>query len=90
LIFDSAGNLYGATGGTSSKNEGALYKLSPAAGGSWKLIKLYNGFVYGLGAGPIGPLVLGSGGAIYGTTLEGGVIKGNCRKGCGVVYKIAQ
>jgi len=90
LVFDSVGNLYGATGVTSSKNQGALYKLSPTTGGSWKLVKLYNGFVYGLGAGPIGPLVLGTGGAIYGTTFEGGVIHGVCRKGCGVVYKGTQ
>jgi hypothetical protein len=88
VVFDSAGNLYGATGGTGSKNQGGLYKLSPTAGETWKIVKLYNGFVYGLGAGPIGPLVLGSGGALYGTTLEGGMIKGVCRKGCGVIYKV--
>ena len=82
LIFDAAGNLYGtAAGGYGSANVGAAFKLSPNQDGSWtySLIHVFQGkpALY-----PIGGLVLGSGGTLYGTTDD-------CNADCaGVVYQI--
>jgi hypothetical protein len=102
LVFDAAGNLYGATyfgGGHGRcdapfhKHCGTIFELSPPTtrGGKWTEQVLY-GFK-GLGAGdgslPNGGLILDSKGAIYGTTYLGGV-QGPCsdETGCGIVFKL--
>lgn len=67
--------LYGATniGGTS--NGGTVFSLAPSAspGGYWTETVLYSfAGPPGDGAVPSGGLVVGSGGVLYGTTVQGG------------------
>ena len=79
VIFDSQGNLYGATFFSSNANGGgAVYELSPQTNGPWKLTVLYN-FVNGSGAAfPDSRLTFDSSGNLYGTmnsTLDGGIFE---------------
>jgi uncharacterized repeat protein (TIGR03803 family) len=84
LVFDGAGNLYGATWFGGDKGTtcdslyggqcGVVFELSPPKqhGGKWTE-KVLHSFAGGMdGAQPNGGLVLGSKGAVYGTTYEGG------------------
>jgi uncharacterized repeat protein (TIGR03803 family) len=100
LLFDSAGNLYGATifgGGKGTTCDpfyqycGAVFKLSPpkTKGGKWTE-KVLHSFAGGTdGANPNGGLVLDSKGAIYGTTYAGGYEGGACGSGgCGTVFEL--
>ena len=76
LIRDTAGNLYGASGG----GNGRVFKLTKAG----KLTVLYT-FTGGVdGAGPNGGLIRAVAGNLYGTTAYGGDPTCNC----GVVFKI--
>ncbi len=100
LVFDSVGNLYGATmfgGGYGTTCDpfyqycGAVFELSPPKkkGGNWAE-KVLHGFKAGTdGANPNGGLVIGTKGAIYGTTSTGGF---NCPhhsgQGCGTAFKL--
>jgi hypothetical protein len=101
LVFDSAGNLYGATdygGGYGRCNAlyyqycGTIFELSPPTtkGGKWTEKVLYA-FKSGRdGANPNGELVFDGKGAIYGTTYAGG--NQNCKTdasiGCGTVFEL--
>jgi uncharacterized repeat protein (TIGR03803 family) len=84
LVRDAAGNLYGATlnGGQACSYSmagcGVIYRISPA--GQEKIVHVFTGGSDG-GLPPWNPMV--SGGALYGTTFNGG------SAGCGVVFKIA-
>jgi hypothetical protein len=100
LVFDGAGNLYGATmfgGGFGTtcnayyKYCGAVFELSPpkTKGGNWTE-RVLHGFRGGTdGAAPNGGLVLDSKGAIYGTTYRGGYdCPHNSGQGCGTVFEL--
>jgi hypothetical protein len=100
LVFDSAGNLYGATifgGGFGTtcdpfyKYCGAVFELSPpkTKGGKWTE-KTLHGFKGGTdGANPNGGLVLDSEGKVYGTTFGGGNESGECGAGgCGTAFEL--
>jgi hypothetical protein len=103
LVFDIAGNLYGATiygGGYGTCNApyylycGTVFKLSPpVTGGKWKEKVLYA-FKSGTdGASTNGGLVLDSAGNLYGTTFYGGNEAGECKygvggTGCGTVFEL--
>jgi hypothetical protein len=102
LVFDSAGNLYGATefgGGKGTTCDvfyggtcGTVFKLSPpkTKGGKWTERVLHS-FAGGTdGAVPNGALVLDSQGAAYGTTLTGGNqgCKNSSGIGCGTAYEL--
>jgi hypothetical protein len=100
LVFDSAGNLYGATlfgGGHGTTCDifyqycGAIFELSPpkTKGGKWKERTLH-GFKGGTdGANPNGGLVLDGKGAVYGTAQIGGDLEGECNpSGCGTVFQL--
>jgi hypothetical protein len=83
LVFDSAGNLYGATTfgggkGTTCNNFyqycGVVFELSPSKtkGGKWTE-KVLHSFAGGTdGANPNGGLALDGEGNVYGTTYAGG------------------
>jgi uncharacterized repeat protein (TIGR03803 family) len=101
LVFDKAGNLYGATqfgGGFGSCDSpyyqfcGTVFELGPpkTKGGAWKEKVLYS-FKSGTdGANPNGGLVFDLNGAIYGTTRIGGFnCPHNSGQGCGTVFKLA-
>lgn len=103
LVFDKAGNLYGASqfgGGYGSCNSpyyqycGTVFKLSPpkTKGGKWKEKVLYR-FKSGTdGANPNGGLVYDAKGAIYGTTYAGGnesYCKYDTSQGCGTAFELS-
>jgi uncharacterized repeat protein (TIGR03803 family) len=70
LIFDTAGNLYGTTVG-SSNGGGTVFKLTPS-GGSWTESVLFN-FVHTFyqPSFPYSNVILDSVGNLYGATLQG-------------------
>jgi hypothetical protein len=101
LVFDGAGNLYGATefGGGQGTNCGdafylycgAVFELSPPKnkGGKWTE-RVLHGFKGDKdGANPNGGLVFDSEGAIFGTTYGGGDERGECGAGgCGTAFEL--
>jgi uncharacterized repeat protein (TIGR03803 family) len=102
VVFDSQGNLYGATSGGGSGSCagffqcGTVYQLSPPAqkGGPWTETVLHNfqGNKSGDGTSPGGGLVIDNAGNLYGTTGYGGT--GGCvllgsKEGCGTVYELS-
>ena len=101
LVFDGAGNLYGATdfgGGKGTTCDpyyqycGTVFELSPpkTKGGKWTE-KVLHSFAGGTdGANPNGGLVLGNTGAIYGTTYSGGNQDCNYEgeSGCGTAFEL--
>jgi uncharacterized repeat protein (TIGR03803 family) len=75
VIFDPAGNLYGAAeqGGSTTncvQGCGVVFKLSPSSGGAWTESVIHT-FQGSDGSIPIGGLTLHSG-ALFGTTYNGG------------------
>jgi uncharacterized repeat protein (TIGR03803 family) len=73
LILDAAGNLYGTTqwGGTSTV--GAVFELTPAAGGTWTEKVLHSFLNDGTdGVNPVAGLIFDGAGNLYGTTYQGG------------------
>jgi uncharacterized repeat protein (TIGR03803 family) len=69
LIFDQAGNLYGATA-TGGYGLGNAYELSPSEGG-WTETNLWNFFEVN-GFNPNSGLIFDNAGNLYGTTEAGG------------------
>jgi uncharacterized repeat protein (TIGR03803 family) len=83
VVFDVAGNLYGASvyGGTHSG--GNIFELAKQPDQSWKETVLYN-FTGGAdGASPWDTPIFDSAGNLYGTAYEGGV-------SYGTVFKLAR
>jgi uncharacterized repeat protein (TIGR03803 family) len=68
-----------------------VLELTPptAAGGSWREAVLYS-FTGsdGDGAFPQAGLVMDKNGALYGTTVAGGVSNTQCAGGCGTVFRL--
>ena len=82
-IFDSAGALYGTTDSGGMAGAGVTYKLSPGQGGNWTETILHNFLNDGIdGINPMGGVVFGPDGNLYGTTYDGGLF------GDGVVYEL--
>ena len=79
LTLDRAGNLYGMT--TEDSGPGTVFQLK-RTGGNWAL----NTLTYPGGSIPLGRVVFGPDGTLYGTTNEGG--SGGCQFGCGTVYNV--
>jgi uncharacterized repeat protein (TIGR03803 family) len=72
LIFDAAGNLYGATVYGGAHGKGNLFQLTPGIHGSWKEIVLHQ-FTGGAdGSAPWDTPIFDSAGNLYGTAYEGG------------------
>jgi uncharacterized repeat protein (TIGR03803 family) len=91
VVFDKAGNLYGAT-----TDGGMVYQLAPPAkqGDPWTetILYVFQGNSKGDGANPSGGLVIDGSGNLYGVTAYGGT--GNCvllggLVGCGTVYEVS-
>jgi uncharacterized repeat protein (TIGR03803 family) len=76
LVFD-AGNLYGTTTHGSANGVGAVFELTPVAGGTWTeslpCIFSSNGTE---GEGPWASLILDTAGNLYSTTEDGGAYGG--------------
>ena len=90
LIFDAAGNLYGATVTT-------VFELLPEPGGGWTEKTLYTFCSLtncADGIGPLGGLIFDTAGNLYGTTLGGGsydwgtVFELSPQAGGGWTYKV--
>jgi uncharacterized repeat protein (TIGR03803 family) len=86
LVFDTAGNLYGATmsGGIHQglNGNGTVFELTPQADGSWTESMLFS-FDSTDGAGPSwGGLIFDASGNLYGATRGGGA------NGEGTVFKL--
>lgn len=64
VLFDSSGNLYGAT-------ENEIFKLSPNSDGTWNESDAYV-FTAADGSNPLGDLAFDSAGNLYGTNQAGG------------------
>ncbi len=95
LIFDTAGNLYGTTGGGGSGNCGqyqgacgTVFALTPVTGGGWTETVLYN-FTVGEMYFPYAGLTIDAAGNLYGTASSGGSGKGCGKGGCGAVFELA-
>jgi uncharacterized repeat protein (TIGR03803 family) len=71
LIFDSAGNLYGASYGGGPLTGGTVFELSPGAGGEWTEAILFNFIPKEMGYPP-GGIIMDSAGNLYGTLSLGG------------------
>ena len=96
----SGGQLYGTTetGGASGcygdfDGCGILYSLTPpkSNGAPWVETILHNfDDRIGDGTSPIGPVLIGTGGALYGTTEAGagGSVGNYCNEGCGSIFSL--
>jgi hypothetical protein len=100
VVFDKAGNLYGATtdgGGECPPAQcGTVFQLAPPAqkGDRWieTLLYIFKGNSSGDGNTPAGSVIIDSAGNLYGTTGYGGT--GDCvllgtKVGCGTVYELS-
>jgi len=100
VVFDRAGNLYGANSwggsGCLSQNCGTVFQLSPPVqkGGAWTetTIHAFQGLPANDGYTPVGGLIIDSLGNLYGTTSMGGngpcVLLGSLA-GCGIVFQLS-
>jgi uncharacterized repeat protein (TIGR03803 family) len=81
VVFDAAGNLYGAThdSGDPTCDCGTVFKLAPRTSSEWRETILHTFKGSGDGAGPHGGLILDTAGNVYGVTAG---------DGWGVVYMI--
>jgi len=71
IVFDSAGNMYGTTGGGGGASGcGTIFELSPTQSG-WTETTLYA-FRYGIDGCATSPLYRDAAGNLYGITNEGG------------------
>jgi uncharacterized repeat protein (TIGR03803 family) len=90
LISDGAGNLYGTTSsggaiGSPFGTNGAVFELTPGAGGTWTEKVLYSfGATTNDGIVPLAGLILDAKGNLYGTTSAGGA------NGDGAVFELSQ
>jgi uncharacterized repeat protein (TIGR03803 family) len=87
LVFDGAGNLYGASSGGIGPCRigcGVVFKLSPGANGKWSYSVLHRfSGPDGADPGPGNSLTLDQKGSLYGTAAFGGAYS------AGVVYEIS-
>jgi uncharacterized repeat protein (TIGR03803 family) len=72
LVIDAAGNLYGSGLGGGVFERGAIFDLTPIAGGAWSESVVYSFGGPGDGSDPNDGLSLDSAGNLYGTTFRGG------------------
>lgn len=91
VVIGRHGVLYGTAGAGGTGNGGVVFSLEPrtSPGGSWTETVLHA-FTGADGSGPVSPVVIGSGGVLYGTTEYGGSSNG-CGNdgGCGTVFSLA-
>jgi hypothetical protein len=94
FVFDSAGNLYGATQAGGTLGNGIVFELSPASGGAWTFADIHDfGGPPNDGVQPDGGLIIDGSGNLYGTTAFGGAHPGpnrQCIEHCGTVFKMSQ
>lgn len=88
LVQGPDGSFFGTAsgGGSPGGGGGVIFKIASKA--PFTLTKLYTfkGY-FGDGANPVGTLVMGSDGNLYGTTQNGGSVAAACN--CGTLFSIA-
>lgn len=74
LVIGSGGTLYGTTTSGGASNAGTVFELTPGVGGAWTESVIYNFVSPGFGSSPnpVGTLVAGGNGVLYGVTEFGG------------------
>ena len=82
IVFDHAGNIYGESFVGGEFNGGAVYKLSPAGGGTYTETTLYSFTGGDDGANSMVGVAIDAAGDLYGATTYGG------GGGDGVVFKL--
>lgn len=90
LIFDTSGNLYGATNSGGVFGSGTVFELKLEDSGGWTKMVLHN-FAGNVGGyGPVGNLIFDGSGNLYGTTVYGGSTYGSgCGgDGCGTAFQL--
>ncbi len=100
LTMDRSGNFYGTTAYGGSQSDdchvvggcGTVFKLARQGSGLiFRPLYQFQGFPTGDGANPLGRVIVGPDGALYGTTAYGGQNIANCEgpvPGCGTVFKL--
>ena len=88
LTLSPSGTLYGTTYGDGDYSSGAIFALTPSAGGGWTFSNLYSFTGQEDGLWPIGGVTLGADGTLYGTTSEGGANFCDFEVACGVIWKL--
>jgi len=81
VMFDNAGNLYGATSSGGTGSGGTVYELMPS-NGSWTFSVVYGFTGSAYLPGPYGSLAIDARGNLYGTTNKDGA------HGVGSVFKL--
>jgi hypothetical protein len=78
VVFDDSGNLYGTTKFGPPAGRGLIFELNKPKelGGPWTedILHVFQG--RGDGEEPMGPVTLGSNGAVYSTASIGGLLRG--------------
>src|SRR5579863_4461458 len=92
VIFDAAGNMYGATtlgggNGCGGQGCGVIFELSPTSGG-WAETTLYT-FTGGTDGGWPQGLTMDAKGNLYGAAYRGGNTV-NCNDGCGTLFRLVR
>ena len=95
-MVGTAGALYGISGGGVPKSCGTsacgmVFQLTPPvkSGGNWTLSTIYKFLGGSDGGNPVGRLLVGNKGAIYGVTFNGGNAASSCDvMGCGTVFQL--
>jgi uncharacterized repeat protein (TIGR03803 family) len=87
LVRDEAGNLFGTLYAGAAAGAGGVFMLAPQANGGWAetLIHSFSTTGGADGAHPLGSLILGPAGVLYGTTSTGG---GPGNTGGGTVFAL--
>jgi uncharacterized repeat protein (TIGR03803 family) len=77
VVLGASGNLYGTTLQGGAYGDGAVFGLTPEAGGGWRETLLHSFNQDGTdGFNPYGTVILDAAGNLYGTTCCGGASKG--------------
>jgi len=85
LTLDNASNLYGTASYGGGNGMGTVFKLANRPSG-WTLTTLYSFTGGGDGATPLGGIIFGPDGSLYGNTSAGA--NPACNHGCGAVYNL--
>jgi uncharacterized repeat protein (TIGR03803 family) len=95
LVEGANGVLYGTTADGGPQKDGAngtVFSLTPPAAGqsAWTeaLLHVFKGARAGDGANPGSGVILGAGGALFGTTGNGGIATADNSDGNGIVFKL--
>jgi uncharacterized repeat protein (TIGR03803 family) len=73
VVLDETGNLYGTTNGGGTASLGTVFRLSPGSSVGWTESIVHSFGIGYDGSYPESPLIVGSDGQLFGTTLQGGL-----------------